>query len=129
MDCVSQAKTEAEKKECEKLLTPEAKKKLEEAKKALKLTWIAYQELGMKKRKKNARNCSPLKRKKLLEQQALDCLKNAKTDKERKKCLKDLPKDLQKKVLAKESVKAYLDCVSQAKTEAEKKRMREITHP
>ncbi|PUD23491.1 CagY family CD-EC repeat-containing protein, partial [Helicobacter pylori] len=29
-DCVSQAKTEAEKKECEKLLTPEAKKKLEQ---------------------------------------------------------------------------------------------------
>ncbi|WP_212855764.1 CagY family CD-EC repeat-containing protein, partial [Helicobacter pylori] len=29
-DCVSQARTEAEKKECEKLLTPEAKKKLEE---------------------------------------------------------------------------------------------------
>ncbi|ADO06758.1 hypothetical protein HPPC_02595 [Helicobacter pylori PeCan4] len=28
MDCVSQAKTEAEKKECEKLLTPEAKKKV-----------------------------------------------------------------------------------------------------
>ncbi|WP_212872237.1 CagY family CD-EC repeat-containing protein, partial [Helicobacter pylori] len=29
-DCVSQAKTEAEKKECEKLLTPEAKKLLEQ---------------------------------------------------------------------------------------------------
>ncbi|WP_238701026.1 CagY family CD-EC repeat-containing protein, partial [Helicobacter pylori] len=27
-DCVSQARTEAEKKECEKLLTPEAKKLL-----------------------------------------------------------------------------------------------------
>ncbi|GLP11253.1 hypothetical protein HpBGD54_15660 [Helicobacter pylori] len=36
MDCVSQAKTEAEKKECEKLLTPEAKKLLEEAKKSVK---------------------------------------------------------------------------------------------
>ncbi|RVZ52346.1 cag pathogenicity island protein, partial [Helicobacter pylori] len=36
LDCVSQAKTEAEKKECEKLLTPEAKKKLEEAKKSVK---------------------------------------------------------------------------------------------
>ncbi|RVY92635.1 hypothetical protein EC506_07950, partial [Helicobacter pylori] len=29
-DCVSQAKTEDEKKECEKLLTPEARKKLEQ---------------------------------------------------------------------------------------------------
>ncbi|WP_212902105.1 CagY family CD-EC repeat-containing protein, partial [Helicobacter pylori] len=36
LDCVSQAKTEAEKKECEKLLTPEAKKLLEEAKKSVK---------------------------------------------------------------------------------------------
>ncbi|WP_280516594.1 CagY family CD-EC repeat-containing protein, partial [Helicobacter pylori] len=91
LDCVSQAKTEAEKKECEKLLTPEAKK--------------------------------------LLEQQALDCLKNAKTDEERKACLKNIPKDLQKKVLAKESVKAYLDCVSQAKTEAEKKECEKLLTP
>ncbi|MEJ8611586.1 CagY family CD-EC repeat-containing protein, partial [Helicobacter pylori] len=30
LDCVSQARTEAEKKECEKLLTPEAKKLLEQ---------------------------------------------------------------------------------------------------
>ncbi|QQW99257.1 hypothetical protein HGK51_02590 [Helicobacter pylori] len=43
----------------------------------------------MKKRNKNARNYSPEARKKL-EQQVLDCLKNAKTDEERKKCLKDL---------------------------------------
>ncbi|WP_309136077.1 CagY family CD-EC repeat-containing protein, partial [Helicobacter pylori] len=91
LDCVSQAKTEAEKKECEKLLTPEAKK--------------------------------------LLEQQALDCLKNAKTEAEKKRCVKDLPKDLQKKVLAKESVKAYLDCVSQAKTEAEKKECEKLLTP
>ncbi|MEJ8613048.1 hypothetical protein MMN28_07755, partial [Helicobacter pylori] len=67
--------------------------------------------------------------KKLLEQQALDCLKNAKTDEERKKCIKDLPKDLQKKVLAKESVKAYLDCVSQARTEAEKKECEKLLTP
>ncbi|KAF0996844.1 cag pathogenicity island protein Y VirB10-like protein, partial [Helicobacter pylori SS1] len=36
MDCVSQAKNEAERKECEKLLTPEAKKLLEEAKESVK---------------------------------------------------------------------------------------------
>ncbi|MDO7809581.1 CagY family CD-EC repeat-containing protein, partial [Helicobacter pylori] len=53
--------------------------------------------------------------KKLLENQALDCLKNAKTEAEKKRCVKDLPKDLQKKVLAKESVRVYLDCVSKAK--------------
>ncbi|EMJ42903.1 hypothetical protein HMPREF1436_01385, partial [Helicobacter pylori GAMchJs136i] len=56
------AKNEAERKECEKLLTPEARKLLEEAKGALRLTKTAFQELGMKKRKKSVRNCSPLKR-------------------------------------------------------------------
>ncbi|WP_033612325.1 CagY family CD-EC repeat-containing protein, partial [Helicobacter pylori] len=88
---VSRARNEKEKKECEKLLTPEAKK--------------------------------------LLEQQALDCLKNAKTEAEKKRCVKDLPKDLQKKVLAKESLKAYKDCVSQAKTEAEKKECEKLLTP
>ncbi|NHA92662.1 hypothetical protein EWZ79_06870, partial [Helicobacter pylori] len=67
--------------------------------------------------------------KKLLENQVLDCLKNAKTEAEKKRCVKDLPKDLQKKVLAKESVKAYLDCVSQAKTEAERKECEKLLTP
>ncbi|BAW74850.1 CagY family CD-EC repeat-containing protein, partial [Helicobacter pylori] len=80
-----------EKKECEKLLTPEAKK--------------------------------------LLEQQALDCLKSAKTEAEKKRCVKDIPKDLQKKVLAKESVKAYLDCVSRARNEKEKKECEKLLTP
>ncbi|RVY45547.1 CagY family CD-EC repeat-containing protein, partial [Helicobacter pylori] len=36
LDCVSKAKNEAERKECEKLLTPEARKLLEEAKESVK---------------------------------------------------------------------------------------------
>ncbi len=36
MDCVSKAKNESERKECEKLLTPEARKLLEEAKESVK---------------------------------------------------------------------------------------------
>ncbi len=56
-------------------------------------------------------------------------MKNAKTDEERKKCLKDLPKDLQKKVLAKESVKAYLDCVSKARNEKEKQECEKLLTP
>ncbi|TPH42253.1 CagY family CD-EC repeat-containing protein, partial [Helicobacter pylori] len=36
LDCVSKARNEKEKQECEKLLTPEARKKLEEAKKSVK---------------------------------------------------------------------------------------------
>ncbi|EMH69992.1 DC-EC repeat protein, partial [Helicobacter pylori HP260Bi] len=57
------------------------------------------------------------------------CLKNAKTDEERKKCLKDLPKDLQSDILAKESLKAYKDCASQAKTEAEKQECEKLLTP
>ncbi len=91
MDCVSQARNEKEKQKCEKLLTPEAKK--------------------------------------LLEQQALDCLKKAKTEADKKRCVKDLPKDSQKKVLAKESVKAYLDCVSKARNEKEKKECEKLLTP
>ncbi len=91
MDCVSKARNEKEKQKCEKLLTPEAKK--------------------------------------LLEQQALDCLKKAKTEADKKKCVKDLPKDSQKKVLAKESVKAYLDCVSKARNEKEKKECEKLLTP
>ncbi|WP_212872238.1 CagY family CD-EC repeat-containing protein, partial [Helicobacter pylori] len=41
----------------------------------------------------------------------------------------DLPKDLQKKVLAKESVKAYLDCVSRARNEKEKKECEKLLTP
>ncbi|KAA6515693.1 hypothetical protein EPC69_02925, partial [Helicobacter pylori] len=59
----------------------------------------------------------------------LDCLKNAKTDEERKKCLKDLPKDLQSDILAKEILKAYKDCASQAKTEAERKECEKLLTP
>ncbi|WP_415751582.1 CagY family CD-EC repeat-containing protein [Helicobacter pylori] len=56
-------------------------------------------------------------------------MKNAKTEAEKKRCVKDLPKDLQKKVLAKESVRVYLDCVSKAKTEAEKKECEKLLTP
>ncbi|TPH60656.1 hypothetical protein FIM65_07935, partial [Helicobacter pylori] len=41
----------------------------------------------------------------------------------------DLPKDLQKKVLAKESVKAYLDCVSRARNEKEKQECEKLLTP
>ncbi|QQX00220.1 hypothetical protein HGK51_02585 [Helicobacter pylori] len=65
-DCVSQAKTEAEKKECEKLLTPEAKKLLEEeAKESVKAYLDCVSQAKTEAEKKNARNYSPLKRKKV----------------------------------------------------------------
>ncbi|RVZ63488.1 CagY family CD-EC repeat-containing protein, partial [Helicobacter pylori] len=57
LDCVSQAKTEAEKKECEKLLTPEAKKLLEEAKESVK----AYKDCVSRARnEKEKKECEKL---------------------------------------------------------------------
>ncbi len=44
---------------------------------------------------------------KLLEQQALDCLKNAKTEADRKEYVKNLPKNLRKEILDKNSLEAY----------------------
>ncbi len=111
------------------MLTPEAKKLLEEAKESLK----AYKDCVSRARnEKEKQECEKLltpEARKLLEQQALDCLKNARTEAEKKRCVKDLPKDLQKKVLAKESVKAYLDCVSRARNEKEKKECEKLLTP
>ncbi len=129
-DCVSQAKTEAEKKECEKLLTPEAKKLLEEeVKKSVKAYLDCVSKARNEKEKQECEKLLTPEAKKLLEQQALDCLKKAKTEADKKRCVKDLPKDSQKKVLAKESVKAYLDCVSKARNEKEKKECEKLLTP
>ncbi|MCQ2626286.1 cag pathogenicity island protein, partial [Helicobacter pylori] len=61
--------------------------------------------------------------------QALDCLKNAKTDEERNECLKNIPQDLQKELLADMSVKAYKDCVSKARNEKEKQECEKLLTP
>ncbi|WP_283508910.1 CagY family CD-EC repeat-containing protein [Helicobacter pylori] len=129
LDCVSQAKTEAEKQECEKLLTPEARKLLEESKKSVKAYLDCVSRARNEKEKQECEKLLTPEAKKLLENQALDCLKNAKTEAEKKRCVKDLPKDLQKKVLAKESVKAYLDCVSRARNEKEKQECEKLLTP
>ncbi|MUU76812.1 hypothetical protein F7228_08110, partial [Helicobacter pylori] len=117
LDCVSKAKNEAERKECEKLLTPEARKLLEESKKSVKAYLDCVSRARNEKEKQECEKLLTPEARKFLENQALDCLKNAKTEAEKKRCVKDLPKDLQKKVLAKKSVKAYLDCVSRARNE------------
>ncbi|MCQ2642765.1 cag pathogenicity island protein, partial [Helicobacter pylori] len=59
----------------------------------------------------------------------LDCLKNAKTEADKKRCVKDLPKDLQENVLAKESLKAYKDCLSQARNEEERRACEKLLTP
>ncbi|WP_171924276.1 CagY family CD-EC repeat-containing protein, partial [Helicobacter pylori] len=67
-DCVSQAKTEAEKKECEKLLTPEAKKLLEEAKESLKAYKDCVSRARNEKEKKECEKLLTPEAKKLLEE-------------------------------------------------------------
>ncbi|MBM0606204.1 CagY family CD-EC repeat-containing protein, partial [Helicobacter pylori] len=114
---------------CEKLLTPEARKLLEEAKESVKAYKDCVSRARNEKEKKECEKLLTPEARKLLENQALDCLKNAKTEAEKKRCVKDLPKDLQKKVLAKESVRVYLDCVSKAKTEAERKECEKLLTP
>ncbi|KAA6493591.1 CagY family CD-EC repeat-containing protein, partial [Helicobacter pylori] len=129
-DCVSRARNEKEKKECEKLLTPEARKLLEqEVKKSVKAYKDCVSRARNEKEKKECEKLLTPEARKLLENQALDCLKNAKTEAEKKRCVKDLPKDLQKKVLAKESVRVYLDCVSRARNEKEKKECEKLLTP
>ncbi len=58
---------------------------------------------------------------KLLEQQALDCLKNAKTEADRKECVKNLPKNLRKEILNKNSLEAYKTPQSQGQTRLKRK--------
>ncbi len=129
-DCLSQARNEEERRACEKLLTPEARKLLEqEVKKSVKAYLDCVSRARNEKEKQECEKLLTPEAKKLLEQQALDCLKNAKTEADKKRCIKDLPKDLQKKVLAKESVKAYLDCVSRARNKKEKKECEKLLTP
>ncbi|GLP31419.1 hypothetical protein HpBGD84_14500 [Helicobacter pylori] len=128
LDCLKNAKTDEERNECLKNIPQDLQKEL-----LADMSVKAYKDCVSKARnQKEKKECEKLltpEAKKLLDQQALDCLKNAKTEAEKKRCVKDLPKDLQKKVLAKESVKAYLDCVSRAKNEAEKKECEKLLTP
>ncbi|MGN8373514.1 CagY family CD-EC repeat-containing protein [Helicobacter pylori] len=41
-----------------------------------------------------------------MEQQALDCLKNTKTEADRKECVKNLPKNLRKEILDKNKLRS-----------------------
>ncbi|WP_405002468.1 CagY family CD-EC repeat-containing protein, partial [Helicobacter pylori] len=101
-------------------LTPEAKKKLEEAKKSVRVYLDCVSKAKNEAERKECEKLLTPEARKLLENQALDCLKNAKTDEERNECLKNIPQDLQKELLADMSVKAYKDCVSRARNEKEK---------
>ncbi|MGN8490799.1 CagY family CD-EC repeat-containing protein [Helicobacter pylori] len=129
-DCTSQAKTEDEKKECEKLLTPEARKLLEEeAKESVKAYLDCVSQAKNEAERKECEKLLTPEARKFLEKQALSCLEKAGNEEERKACFKNLPKDLQKSVLAKESLKAYKDCLSQARNETERRACEKLLTP
>ncbi len=129
-DCLSQARNEEERKACEKLLTPEARKLLEqEVKKSVKAYLDCVSRARNEKEKKECEKLLTPEARKFLAKQVLNCLEKAGNEEERKACLKNLPKDLQENVLAKESLKAYKDCLSQARNEEERKACEKLLTP
>ncbi len=150
-DCVSRARNEKEKQECEKLLTPEAKKLLEEeAKESVKAYLDCVSQAKTEAEKKECEKLLTPEAKKLLEEEAKesvkayldcvsqakslkaykDCVSRARNEKEKKECEKLLTPEA-KKLLeeAKESLKAYKDCVSRARNEKEKKECEKLLTP
>ncbi|MGL2377291.1 CagY family CD-EC repeat-containing protein, partial [Helicobacter pylori] len=119
----SRARNEKEKQECEKLLTPEARKLLEESKKSVK----AYLDCVSKaKNEAERKECEKLltpEARKLLEEAKesvkayKDCVSRARNEKEKQECEKLLTPEA-RKLLENQA----LDCLKNAKTEAEKKR-------
>ncbi|WP_390553364.1 CagY family CD-EC repeat-containing protein, partial [Helicobacter pylori] len=67
LDCVSRARNEKEKQECEKLLTPEARKKLEEARKSVKAYLDCVSQARTEAEKKECEKLLTPEAKKLLE--------------------------------------------------------------
>ncbi len=122
--CLIAAKNEAERKECEKLLTPEARKLLEEAKKSVKAYKDCVSRARNEKEKKECEKLLTPEARKLLEQEVKksvkaykDCVSRARNEKEKKECEKLLTPEA-RKLLENQA----LDCLKNAKTEAEKKR-------
>ncbi len=129
-DCLSQARNEEERRACEKLLTPEARKLLEqEVKKSVKAYLDCVSRARNEKEKKECEKLLTPEARKFLAKQVLNCLEKAGNEEERKACLKNIPKDLQENVLAKESLKAYKDCLSQARNEEERRACEKLLTP
>ncbi|GAA9825965.1 hypothetical protein VN0498_07600 [Helicobacter pylori] len=129
-DCLSQARNEEERRACEKLLTPEARKLLEqEVKKSVKAYLDCVSRARNEKEKQECEKLLTPEARKFLAKQVLSCLEKARNEEERKACLKNIPKDLQKNVLAKESLKAYKDCLSQARNEEERRACEKLLTP
>ncbi|EMH07093.1 bacterial conjugation TrbI-like protein, partial [Helicobacter pylori GAM245Ai] len=126
-----------EKQECEKLLTPEARKLLEqEVKKSVKAYLDCVSRARNEKEKKECEKLLTPEARKLLEEAKksvkayLDCVSKARNEKEKQECEKLLTPEARKLLEeAKESLKAYKDCLSQARNEKEKQECEKLLTP
>ncbi len=136
LDCVSRARNEKEKQECEKLLTPEARKLLEESKKSVRVYLDCVSKAKNEAERKECEKLLTPEARKLLEEAKesvkayKDCVSKAKNEAERKECEKLLTPEARKLLEeSKKSVKAYLDCVSRARNEKEKQECEKLLTP
>ncbi len=135
-DCLSQARNEEERKACEKLLTPEARKLLEqEVKKSVKAYLDCVSRARNEKEKKECEKLLTPEARKFLAKELQqkdkaikDCLKNADPNDRAAimKCLDGLSDEEKLKYLQEAREKAVLDCLKTARTDEEKRKCQNL---
>ncbi|GAA7955402.1 hypothetical protein HpMS277_10690 [Helicobacter pylori] len=135
-DCLSQARNEEERRACEKLLTPEARKLLEqEVKKSVKAYLDCVSRARNEKEKQECEKLLTPEARKLLAKELQqkdkaikDCLKNADPNDRAAimKCLDGLSDEEKLKYLQEAREKAVLDCLKTARTDEEKRKCQNL---
>ncbi|BAW48347.1 cag pathogenicity island protein [Helicobacter pylori] len=135
-DCVSQARNEEERRACEKLLTPEARKLLEqEVKKSVKAYLDCVSKARNEKEKQECEKLLTPEARKFLAKELQqkdkaikDCLKNADPNDRVAimKCLDGLSDEEKLKYLQEAREKAVLDCLKTARTDEEKRKCQNL---
>ncbi|GAA9908232.1 hypothetical protein VN0805_10510 [Helicobacter pylori] len=135
-DCLSQARNEEERRACEKLLTPEAKKLLEqEVKKSVKAYLDCVSRARNEKEKQECEKLLTPEARKFLAKELQqkdkaikDCLKNADPNDRVAimKCLDGLSDEEKLKYLQEAREKAVADCLAMAKTDEEKRKCQNL---
>ncbi len=135
-DCLSQARNEEERRACEKLLTPEARKLLEqEVKKSVKAYLDCVSRARNEKEKQECEKLLTPEARKFLakelqqkDEAIKDCLKNADPNDRAAimKCLDGLSDEEKLKYLQEAREKAVADCLAMAKTDEEKRKCQNL---
>ncbi len=135
-DCLSQARNEEERRACEKLLTPEARKLLEqEVKKSVKAYLDCVSKARNEKEKQECEKLLTPEARKFLAKELQqkdkaikDCLKNADPNDRAAimKCLDGLSDEEKLKYLQEAREKAVLDCLKTARTDEEKRKCQNL---